>query len=33
VLATDLFDGDGNFSFTNAITPGVPQQFYRLRLP
>jgi hypothetical protein len=29
-LATNSFDGSGNFSVTNAITPGRPQQFYRI---
>jgi T5SS/PEP-CTERM-associated repeat protein len=32
-IATNLFDSSGNFSFTNAITPGIPQRFYRLRTP
>lgn len=32
-LATNNFNGSGNFSFTNAIAPGTPQQFYRLQLP
>jgi len=31
-VATNAFSG-GNFIFTNAITPGVSQQFYLLRLP
>lgn len=28
-IATNQIDANGNFLFTNAITPGVPQQFYR----
>lgn len=32
-IATNTFNGSGNFAFTNAITPGNPQQFYRLQLP
>lgn len=32
-IATNSFDGAGNFSFTNAISSGVPQKFYRLRVP
>ena len=32
-VATNVFDGSGNFSFTNAIAPGVPQQFFLIRLP
>ncbi len=32
-LATNNFNGSGNFAFTNAIAPGIPQQFYRLQLP
>jgi hypothetical protein len=31
-LVTNAFDGGGNFSFTNAITPGAPQLFYLLKL-
>ena len=31
--ATNQFDVHGTFSFTNAITPDVPQKFYRLQLP
>jgi hypothetical protein len=27
------FDGQGNFSITNALNPNQPQQFYRLRQP
>jgi len=33
VLATSSFDSNGNFSFTNAISPGTQQLFYRLRAP
>jgi hypothetical protein len=33
VEATGTFDGSGNFSVTNLITPGTPQKFYRLQLP
>jgi hypothetical protein len=32
-LQTNQFDWLGNFTFTNAIAPGVPQRFYTLRLP
>lgn len=32
-LRTNTFDAAGNFLFTNPITPGVPGQYYRLRLP
>ena len=31
-LLTNQFDGNGNFSLTNAINPGGPQTFYRLQL-
>jgi autotransporter-associated beta strand protein len=27
-LATNSFDGNGNFSVTNAISPGTPQRYY-----
>jgi rhamnogalacturonan endolyase len=30
ILATNQFDAAGNFSFTNAINPGVAQLFYAL---
>jgi hypothetical protein len=33
VLATNVFDGVGNFSFTNAINPAEQKKFYRLQLP
>ncbi len=32
-ILTNQFDSAGNFSFTNGISPAVPQRFYRLRLP
>lgn len=32
VLATNEFDEDGNFSFTNAVNPTGPQMFYRLQV-
>lgn len=32
-LATNQFDGSGNFAFTNAVSPGTPQLFYRLQVP
>ena len=32
-LATNQFSAAGTFSVTNAIAPGVPQNFYRLQLP
>src|SRR5258708_33098183 len=32
-IRTSLFDGSGNFSFTNTINPRVPLQFYRIRVP
>ena len=31
-IATNAFDAGGNFSFTNALNPGVPRQYYRLQL-
>jgi hypothetical protein len=31
VLGTGAFDGSGNFSVTNAIQAGTPQQFYRIK--
>jgi autotransporter-associated beta strand protein len=33
VEASGSFDGSGNFSVTNTITPGNPQKFYRLQVP
>jgi hypothetical protein len=32
VLSTNSFDGQGQFSFTNAIDPNVPQEFYAVSL-
>lgn len=32
-VATNQFDLSGNYSFTNTIPAGVPQQFHRLQLP
>ena len=32
-IATNQFDVDGNFNFTNALPTGSPQRFYRLQLP
>jgi autotransporter-associated beta strand protein len=32
-LATNQFDGIGNLSFTNIISPNTPQAFYLLQLP
>jgi polygalacturonase len=32
-VATNLFDGSGNFVFTNAINANSPQTFYRLQVP
>ncbi|MEP6663040.1 MAG: hypothetical protein ABJC04_05180 [Verrucomicrobiota bacterium] len=32
-IATNVFDLDGKFSFTSPITPGIPQQFYSVRVP
>jgi len=31
-IATNTFDPNGNFDFTNTPAPDGPQQFYRLRL-
>jgi len=33
IIATNQFDVDGNFNYTNALPAGSPQQFYRLQLP
>jgi hypothetical protein len=30
---TGSFDASGNFSVTNAIAPGEPKRFFRLRVP
>jgi hypothetical protein len=32
-LATNAFDSNGNFVFTNSIGAEIPQQFYLLKLP
>ncbi len=32
-VATNLFDGSGDFIFTNAPNPSVPQAFYLLEVP
>ena len=32
-LVTNNFDAAGGFSFTNAIAPGEPQRFFRIRTP
>jgi hypothetical protein len=32
-LATNAFDGGGNFTSTNPIDPNLPMEFYRLLLP
>jgi hypothetical protein len=31
-VLTNAFDSAGNFSFTNAVDPTLPQQFYRLQI-
>jgi len=31
-IITNYFDGLGNFRFTNAADPNVPQGFYRLQV-
>ena len=31
-IATNAFDGGGNFNFTNSPAPGTPQTFYLLQL-
>jgi hypothetical protein len=33
VVATNYFDGNGNFAFTNAINHNVPSMFFRVHLP
>jgi hypothetical protein len=33
VVATNTFDGNGNFNFTNAPDPKMPQTFYQLEMP
>jgi hypothetical protein len=32
VVATNAFDSNGNFSFTNALDSGASRQFYLLKL-
>ena len=32
-VASNLFDGSGNFRWTNAITPNSPAGFFRISLP
>jgi autotransporter-associated beta strand protein len=32
-IATQAFNGDGTFSFTNNVDPTVPRQFYVIQLP
>jgi fibronectin-binding autotransporter adhesin len=32
-LSTNTFDGNGNFQFTNLLSPGTPQRFFLLQLP
>lgn len=32
-LVTNTFDGSGGFSFTNAVNPASPQQFFTLQVP
>jgi len=31
-IATNNFDGNGNFNFTNSIDPDTPQSYYLLQL-
>jgi autotransporter-associated beta strand protein len=33
ILGTGSFDGSGNFSFTNPVSPAIPRQFYILQVP
>ncbi len=33
IVATNQFDGNGQFNFTNAPVSGAPQQFYMLQTP
>ncbi|MGH7951899.1 MAG: beta strand repeat-containing protein, partial [Limisphaerales bacterium] len=33
VIGTGTFDGSGNFSFTNSITPETPNRFYLISVP
>ncbi|HUA39026.1 MAG TPA: hypothetical protein VMA35_11595 [Candidatus Sulfopaludibacter sp.] len=32
-MATNAFDADGNFNFTDSVAPGSPQRFYLLETP
>jgi hypothetical protein len=32
-LATNNFNGSGAFNITNAITPGIPKEFFDIQLP
>lgn len=32
-IATNAFDGNGNFAITNGISPDAPQKFYMLQVP
>lgn len=32
-IATNTFNGSGNFNFTNAIIPSVPQRYFLIQLP
>ena len=33
IVATNAFDAQGNFSNPIPLTPGTPQQFYRVQMP
>jgi hypothetical protein len=33
LVRTGVFDGTGNFSFTNNIQPEIPHQFYEINIP
>jgi len=32
-ILTNQFNASGDFTFTNAVTPAVPQRFYILQMP
>jgi hypothetical protein len=32
-VGTNLFDGSGNFNFSEAIDPGLPTRFYLISAP
>jgi autotransporter-associated beta strand protein len=32
-IATNAFDVNGHFAFTNSLTPPLPQRFYQIQLP